>query len=317
MGNENTGRKMSKTVRHRKKLSDITNTPLLHKSRAYDENDQLSKESSAQLRDELADVKKMLAEKEEHIEENKRYMQKLWINYCRKTKQNDEIILHNSQLYKDLMQASDKLKILEHENAQMSALYKVYKSEMQQKLNEALEQVDRLTKLLEASRFEKANACKHTPVDSDTCKNIGLSSEVPGEGCTSIHGRSTLRKRQRKSYKEPSLKEKLRQEDSGEPVQCDNNPADQKLGKAEECEAVSPEIKISEGMSCSGENASHTQALRKCTGKGNVGKDQGVQLLNTPYVSDQKSWERPLRRAASSIGSYKEPPLNTKMRRAA
>lgn len=27
-------------------------------------------------------------------------MQKLWINYCRKTKQNDEIILHNSQLYK-------------------------------------------------------------------------------------------------------------------------------------------------------------------------------------------------------------------------
>eukprot|EP00250_Pteridium_aquilinum_P026861 c33722_g1_i1 orf=288-1289(-) len=333
MGNENSGRKMSKTVGHRKRLSDITNTPLLLKSGPHNENGQLSKTSSTQLQDELATVKMMLAEKEEIIEENKRCMEKLWINYCRKTKQNDEIILHNSQLYKDLMQARDKLKVLQHENAQMAALYKVCRSEMQKKLDEALEQVDRLTKVIEASALGKASSDKHCYAPTVLPADLnGLSCENLCEDYTSIHGRSTLRKRESKSYKEPSLRLKMRQSDGGsmcpgEPTQCDDNAAVQVLGKVKEFEESSvtdtsaisatcrSEIKASEGVAS--ENGAHMKALQQWTGTSNVGKDQALQLPNTLHVSIRKSSERPHRRAASSIGSYKEPSLITKMRRAA
>lgn len=361
MGNENTGRKMPRVAGHRRRLSDITNTPVLTKARTQDENLQHSKGSVAQLQKELAVLKKMLEEKEEIIEENKRYMEKLWINYCRKTKQNDEIILHNAQLYKDLMQARDKLKVLQHENAQMSALHKVCKAEMQQKFNEALAQVDRLRALVEVSTLDKALYEKHShapsvltqTADSAVHKTLGPPCEE--DSLARIY-RPTSRKRESKSYKEPSLKVKMRQLDGGsmcprEPAttQHDDNAAVQGLHKIsedrkvgldailtsckEEAEVmevvVSPLSSSAAGAdenslslsAISVDDEAHTMAPQPITGQleenSDAGEDQSVRMLNSVHVSIRNSCARPLRRAVSSIGSYKEPPLNTKMRRAA
>ncbi|KAH7427946.1 hypothetical protein KP509_10G068500 [Ceratopteris richardii] len=200
MGSENSGRKVARTVGQRKKLSDITNTPILAKSRLYDDSTQFV----AQLQEELDTLKQLLEEKEGILAESKRCMEKLWFDYCRKSKQNKEITLHNSQLYKDLMEARDQLKILQHENAQMSALYKACKSEMQAKLKEALEKVDHLTKLLEALSLEQV---------PDEQYPVTVSSNQSSDA-VSIQLQSLSRKRatERKTYREPSLKVKLRRE---------------------------------------------------------------------------------------------------------
>ncbi|KAI5068026.1 hypothetical protein GOP47_0016371 [Adiantum capillus-veneris] len=283
MGNENIGRKTSKAVGHRKKLSDLSNTPILLKSRIHDENAQLAQKGTlAQLQEELANVNQMLAEKEEILAESKRCMEKLWCNYCRKSKQNDEIILHNSQLYRDLTQAQDQLKVLQHENAQMSAVYKACKLEMQEKLNDALEQANRLRKLVEASSLKQASDKKCPP---STESGRALCCEIPAENSDGIHSKSVLRKRERRSYKEPSLKAKsqLKQrEGNWSPLQ--RWPV---------------------------ENEPHRTASQQCTEK-----CEDVSKHDILPTSTRESFDRPQRRAASSVGSYKEPSLNTKMRRA-
>ncbi|MCO5600777.1 hypothetical protein L7F22_054892 [Adiantum nelumboides] len=308
MGNENTGRKISRTVGHRKKLSDISNTPILLKSRIHDENLQLAQKGAlAQLQEELANVQQMLAEKEAVVAESKRCMEKLWCNYCRKSKQNDEIILHNSQLYRDLTQARDQLKVLQHENAQMSAVYKACKLEMQEKLNEALEQVDRLKKLVEASSHKQASDKQH-PHPPSVVPGCSLCYEILADNSDSIHSTSVLRKRERKSYKEISLKVKLRQANQGSTIQTNNNLATPQSADAKEVRTTVPvpapcKSEVTDAV----DNGPHILAPQQAPQKENMSR--------TVPTSSQELCDRPRRRAASSVGSYKEPSLITKMRR--
>ncbi|MCO5600942.1 hypothetical protein L7F22_055059 [Adiantum nelumboides] len=289
---------------------DISNTPVLLKSRIDDENLQVvQKGVLAQLQEELANVKQMLAEKEAVVAESKRCMEKLWCNYCRKSKQNDEIILHNSQLYRDLTQARDQLKILQHENAQMSAVYKACKLEMQEKLNEALEQVDRLKKLVKASSHKQASDKQH-PHPPSIVPGCSSCYEIIADNSDSIHSTSVLRKRERKSYKELSLKVKLRQANQGSTIETNNSLEIPQSADAKEVRTTVPvpapcKLDVTRAV----DNGPHIMAPQQAPEKGeNMSK-------NVPTPS-QELCDRTRRRAASSVGSYKEPSLKFKMRRA-
>lgn len=365
MGAETTGRRTLQRAR----LSDITNTTTASFSKHRDENHHSSKVSETQLHKDLATLKKIIAEKEEIIEAQKENMEKLWTNYTRKTKQNEDIIQQNARLFKDLMHARDRSKILQHENVQMAAAHKVYKSELQAKLAKALERADNsqnagtltneilcdkqatfpnvLTKLAE-SRGRRTISTYEAPSEPlDHVEDEGL--EHPGT-C-----RLALRRRASLSYREPSLKAKLRQPESGTPSQvkpCINRRGNRIHQLHKVCEE--DPINASIAMPCNSEgeviesflpplfkSASQATSDSSCALPPDMPEDQislsslkseempcaasatcfqfgdhfSIETTGSASIPEDFSRGRPSRRSVSCISSYKEAPLNTKMRR--
>eukprot|EP00250_Pteridium_aquilinum_P008609 c18075_g1_i1 orf=41-1171(-) len=367
MGTETTGRKTPQRMR----LSDITNIAAPVSSSKHREENHVPKQSETQLHKELANLKKVLAEKEEIIKAQKVNMEKLWTNYTLKTKQNEDIIQQNARLYKDLMQARDRLKILQHENVQMAVAHKVQKSELQAKLAKALEQADFsqtaagsvlsekdpcdnqatipnvLTKLAESRARRTVSTCEASSEPSDSVKDESL--EHPAS-C-----RSTLRRRASLSYKEPSLKVKLRQPENTTPSQVkpcisrwesrghqlhkvrEEDPSNACVTtqcnlESQAIESLLPPFSQSTSQAtCNASSASSPDVSEEQTP---LSRAVSEESLNAPSATHLESGEhpsmqtidsalfredmpsgRPSRRSVSCINSYKEAPLNTKMRR--
>ncbi|KAH7290936.1 hypothetical protein KP509_30G070000 [Ceratopteris richardii] len=211
----------------RARLSDITNTAPASLSKRR-EDDHPAKTSDAHVQKEMASLRKALVEKDKVIQAQKVKMEKLWSKYMSKTKQNEDVIRQNGCLFKELIEARDSLKVLQHENAQMVAVHKAVKSELQAKLARALEKVDLrnkpgLTDDNEALCNAQANPVLAKLAESRARRAISCLHELPVEAMESIDGgskdlsapcRTMLRRRTSLNYKEPSLKSKLRQAES-------------------------------------------------------------------------------------------------------
>lgn len=365
MGAETVGRKTPQ----RGRLCDITNSAPASLPKHRDEN-QLSKGSEALLQKELVALKKTLSEKEEIIEAQKVNMEKLWTNYCRKTKQNEDIIQHNVQLHKDLMQARDRLKILQHENAQMSAVHKICKSELELKLTKALEQANSLQTGVGISTIKKAPSDKQATVSSvltklaesrarravGTCEVSSDASFDSTNGSEDLEHpitcRSALRRRESLNYKEPSLKVKLRQPEgtSSQAKPCSNRRGNSIFGLHKVSEEQEPSIssavmsgnleaEMTENFSESvsqpkstlltanlvDEVKDQTQTIESSLlllSEENPSapiveevKDESMPMTDSAHFPEKTLTGRPCRQSVSCISSYKEVPINTKMRR--
>eukprot|EP00249_Psilotum_nudum_P004452 c17975_g1_i1 orf=98-523(-) len=124
----------------RRRLSDITNTSTA--TGVGESVSQMQKGNVARLQKEVITLRKELAEKEALIMAQKQQMERLWSSYSLQSRQNDEIIHHNAQICKDLMQARENLKVLQHENAQMTAVHRAIKTELELRLSKTLEQLN-------------------------------------------------------------------------------------------------------------------------------------------------------------------------------
>eukprot|EP00249_Psilotum_nudum_P003088 c16412_g1_i3 orf=132-467(-) len=107
MGSEKLRRKSIQ----RSRLSDITNTALsIRWTNCLEDNvPPLQIANGAQLQKEIASLEKTLAEKEAIIKAQRQELERVWSKYSQMSRQNGEIIQQNGQLYKDLMQAREKV----------------------------------------------------------------------------------------------------------------------------------------------------------------------------------------------------------------
>ncbi|KAH9295753.1 hypothetical protein KI387_039341, partial [Taxus chinensis] len=218
----------------RKQLLDITNTGVPLASSLKDTfgdalSTPLSKGSTAHLLKEVGLLKKLLAEKEELVESQALEMKKIWVNWCRQSQQNRQLIKKNSEISKELAFDREKLRLVQHDYKQMSAMFKAKIAELEGKCND-------LSQLLQGAEERKnKNSCKAQnekgleskltfcgEKDSSPCTSGNMSNGADGSskldesanGENSSERRTCLRRRSAKiSYKEPSINKKLRQND--------------------------------------------------------------------------------------------------------
>ncbi|MCO5605547.1 hypothetical protein L7F22_059730 [Adiantum nelumboides] len=358
MGSEISGR----ITPQRARLSDITNTAPLGFSK-HREDDHVVKARETELHKELANLRKSLAEKERLIHAQKVNMEKLWNNFNRKTKQNEDIIRHNGCLYKELMQTRDKLKVLQHENMQMASAHKAIKSELQAKLAKALEQAalcqkeagpcgiekapcdmqstmpDLFSRLAESRARRTVSSCEASTEPLDVVKD---ESSMLSAAC-----RSTSRRRVSLSYKEPSLKTKLRQAESTpgqvKPFHRRENGIPELQKVCEEEPNMAPAAMPSSTEDIAAETllapcpqiVLPTESCSLSVVSGDVLEDEnpsssivpdddanlssGTQLLpcavNSLSLVELPRGRSRRRSAVGTVTSYKETPLNAKLRR--
>lgn len=357
MGSEKSGRKSPSPVGQRRRLSDITNIQASTGRTTKPHDDmvasQLAKGSAVPLQKENIALKKKLEEKEAIIEAQKHNLDKLWQKCCQQSRQNNEVIQHNKQLYKDSLQARDKLRILQHENVQMGAVISVLKisnAELQLKLDEALDQVHHLQ--LETSTTEKAFSDKQPNIPTVLTKLVQSRARRTFNACetsgdstldcatkvmedsaeNSVTCRPTLRRRESTSYKEPSLRVKLRQgesENSSSQITPLNNRCKtlieglQKVNEDQEFNLAVSSIScnseaetVNETLSSiSCQTSAEYLTVSTATTANKARHTQSMSSAESVQSTQRRSSGRPHRRAVGSVGTYKEPPLNTKMRR--
>ncbi|XP_024516169.1 shugoshin-1-like [Selaginella moellendorffii] len=220
----------------RRKLANITNLQFVEENPV-----------KVELQQDVAKLKSQVEAQAAHIE-------KLELALEQKSAQNEEIIQHYYRQYKELEQARQEMKLLQHEYTQMCSVYRISKSELQSQLEEANEQIRRLT--------EKENQPQRK------------KSKSPLPPPPSMQAKPT---RKRRSTRVVSTK-----------VQsyC---PASIKVEEEPEL----PEFVTSRASS------------------------PGVVIKTENFVRARavSTSGRPVRRAVETVSSYKEPPLNTKMRR--
>eukprot|EP00249_Psilotum_nudum_P003086 c16412_g1_i1 orf=239-997(-) len=250
------------------------------------------------------------------------------------------------------MQAREKLKVLQHSNAQMAAVHKITKVELESKLSEALEQLSslranqgednqsaamrRLTSQTKALKTQNAN--------ESTCESARTDERVDNTAIS----KNGLRRRSNIAYKEPPLNVKLRREDSinhairhSKPLSNKQNKTLHKVCESQELRiqhrpksssAVTSTI-ISDAVDIPLETSPSSTFLSTSTllPEPDSGSSEltGVEsefaesrretVVNTAdesiHCSRRMSTGRPARKVTESINTYKEPPLNTKMRR--
>lgn len=223
------------TIIGRRRLSDITNTgvPLASNLTSTAKavlSSPSSKGNATHLLKEMECLKKLLAEKEATVEYQTGEMKKWWINYCRASQQNRELVKRNAQMSKELAFDREKLKLLQHEYKQMSAMYKAKIAELEHKVNGMSRQLEGMQecehkdsgKGQDAQELQSKISSFSENSDMSTCKSGKLLNRVNGslkpDGATneenSSDKRICLRRRSAKlSYKEPSLRKKLRQQE--------------------------------------------------------------------------------------------------------
>lgn len=366
------------SIIERRQLSDITNTIVPPASNLT--KSPLSKGDATHLLKELEWLKKLLAEKEATIEYQSGEAKKCWINYCRASQQNRELVKTNAQMSKELAFDREKLKLLRHEYMQMSAMYKAKIPALEHKVHGMSQQLEGMQKhkLKDSGKKQDAQELQlkltssSENTDLSTCKfgkllNMANGSLKP-DGATndekSSDKRLCLRQRSAKlSYKEPSLHKKLRQQaqiDASAQTSSTNsfcgvsNDGLETLEKVSEDEVLEVTSSLrSEAMvqdlSASGQFQDISASTQSCQDLENslcssmnisaviskarrgkmeqheLGEQENISLsgssLNVALEASQLSRRsltgRPTRKAAEIVASYKEVPLNIKLRRPA
>ncbi|KAJ7266857.1 hypothetical protein O6H91_21G063800 [Diphasiastrum complanatum] len=292
MGNERVSKRMPSTPKIRRRLSDITNLPT-SAGRADSGDDSssnhLQKNHEFQLQKDVAILRKMIIEKDATIQAQAAHIQKLSTDLRQKSAQNEELIQHYCRLYKDFTQARDELKLRQHEYSQMTIVYKIDKSELQLKLAEINEQLNQLLqeKLNRDNINANASSTEVKPVRPKMSRrhstSLGLdlnrASFSPAKGSTSRHRHLVGLKMLQKLEEESVLLPNVRQPTVSSTLA-------QRLNKEQKQQPIKSMLSIN---SSDQTNPSGT-LLNRLSG-------------------------RPVRKSTVVVASYKEPPLNTKMRR--
>ncbi|PHT82553.1 hypothetical protein T459_15568 [Capsicum annuum] len=300
----------------RKKLADISNIP--EQMRINNQNEKsetmsiCSKEFVDKVQKENAALVKIITEKKyplfvqglhflismrKIIELAGAEIQKMRINLQKMQQRNHELAQSNSQMLADLNSAKDRLKALQHElgckngvlRAKDLEAEEIAKQKMRQELNDEVKPI----KCEEAGDSSLGNGNNDRPAKikrKPQAKSLGSSTQVPPQD-TAENKRPCVR-RQSARFKHEA------------PQQTTTTTS------SSQSQATKPD-------------EDYFEAEDKCTPMVNLVQQNGSDLETNPALMfestefGRSSLSRPLRHAAKKVQSYKEVPLNIKMRRPA
>ncbi|MCD7447248.1 hypothetical protein HAX54_026367 [Datura stramonium] len=280
----------------RKKLADISNIP--EETRLTNQNEKserisiCSKEFVDKVQKENAALMKIIAEKNKIIEIAGVEIQKMRINLQKMQQQNHELAQSNSQMLADLNSAKDRLKALQHELGCKNGVLKakeieaeeIAKQKMHQQLNDEVKPI----KCEEAGDSSLGNGDNDRPAKikrKPQAKSLGSSTQVPSQD-TAENKRPCVRRQSARFKRE----------------------APQHTTTTSQSQATK-------------HDEDDFEAEDKCPPMVNLVQQNDPDLESDPTLRfesiefGRSSLSRPLRHAAKKVQSYKEIPLNIKMRR--
>ncbi|WJX44101.1 hypothetical protein P8452_31122 [Trifolium repens] len=273
----------------RKRLSDITNS-----SQSQHENNNqpisLDNNSIQQLLKERANLINLLADRNKMLERSGAELQRLRADMKKLQMQNWNLAQSNSLMLAELNLGRDKIKTLQHEILWRSALINGKTFNMQEKVEIDSEKNASLSQLKEEDEKEE----QPSPITSNDEKQCCLNrrrirSRSTGSSTASTStkntGKEKVKDRRRRSLRRHSATSKVHQH---EPLE--------NLFEIEDAQYAI------------------TQSDKPSSSSVKTERRENTCLRNE---APRHSFGRPLRRAAEKVPSYKEIPLNVKMRRLA
>ncbi|XAR59699.1 hypothetical protein NMG60_11015630 [Bertholletia excelsa] len=291
----------------RKRLSDITNSNRLPKSpvrvmpdKKTSPNVSSAKEYIDQLVKENMALAGQIAEKNKLMELTGMELQKMRINLQKLRLQNWNLAQSNSHILAELNLGKEKLKALHHEIVCKDALLKAKNSELQMKVNVSKNEDG----CSQAVSKEGENAVvKHQYDHNDKlCKSrrgrpARSRSMGSSTACQQVSEKETSTSKSRQCLRRQSAKFKSEGHDSMEnlfEIEEAKFPVGQPLNSA---------------IMCVGSASLLGTFIKK------EEKDEHSASKSEAGESQRTSLGRPLRKAVEKVHSYKEIPLNIKMRR--
>ncbi|RVW17523.1 SHUGOSHIN 2 [Vitis vinifera] len=278
----------------RKRLSDITNSQSQLKVSGQEEkrsppNNLSAEDYIDQLLKENAALMKLLAERQKIIELSGVELQKLRTNYQKLQLQNWNLAQSNSQMLAELNLGREKMKAVQHELICKEALLKANNLELEGKAKmncqkTGIQEVEdkageSLPKAHDANRLCKAN--RRRPARS---QSMGSSTAYQ-----QVEEKETVETKRHCSRRQSCRFKSQQREPNGDLFEIED-------------------AKLPVGWH-EGGLAPSNSPIKKEEG------DESCVEKHEARGSQRSSIGRPLRRAAEKVQSYKEAPLNTKMRR--
>ncbi|KAL9371921.1 hypothetical protein Peur_037061 [Populus x canadensis] len=283
----------------RRRLSDITNTQAQHKLVGLIVEQSQISESNEDLINQLLQVKqekemllKLVEERNKIIELSGNKLRDLRMNYQKLQAQNWNLAQSNSQMLAELNLGREKLKALQHEIACKEALLKVKNLGPQGKADMNCQNVV-------SQEVEK--------IEEEEC--------VPGAANNDIKPCSRSRRRTARSRSMgPSTtnRQTVEKEKAETKRRCVRRQS--AASRSQEREPAENLFEI-EDVRFPVSNSRDKSMKENGLTSSSITKEEICKPSNEAQVSHRSSIGRPSRRAAEKVQSYKEVPLNVKMRR--
>ncbi|XP_060212489.1 shugoshin-1-like isoform X2 [Lycium barbarum] len=283
----------------RKKLADISNIPEEMRFTCQNEKAERSSVCSKEFLDKLQKenmaLMKIVAEKNKIIELAGAEIQKMRINLQQMQKKNHELAQSNSQMLAELNSAKDRLKAVQHELGCKNGLIKAKK--------------------LEAEEIAKQKMCQqlNDEVKPVKCEEAADSSLGNGD-----NDRPAKFKRKPQSKSLDSNKQVQPQDMAENKRPCVRRQSARFKREAPEHTTTTTSTSQSQATK---HDEDYSEAEDKCPPMVNLVQQNGSDLESNaalrfePIEFGRSSLSRPLRHAAKKVQSYKEIPVNIKMRR--
>lgn len=295
MNETKVGKAMEANTRNspRKKLADISNLPLRKRLSRQDKIPEhipaASKEHLERIQKENMALMKMLAERNKIIEITGVEMQKLRINVRKMQQQNQLLAQANTKMLAELNSNKDRVKTLQHELGCIKGVLNVRKSEAEEQL--------------------RTNMCQD------------LNDEVKPMKCEEA-GDLSLRKGDAEKARNLKKRPQSKSMGSSEQVQCEDKTANKRSCVRRQSARFKPEaLKLSEDSfevqdncalhSSTSDPVQENASTSICMSSDDVHPSSRFE----PIPFGRASLGRPSREAAKRVQSYKEIPVNIKMRR--
>ncbi|KAG6779959.1 hypothetical protein NC652_012115 [Populus alba x Populus x berolinensis] len=279
----------------RRRLSDITNTQSQSKFVGLIEEQPRIPECTQDLIDQLLLVKqekamllKLVEERNKIIELSGNKLRDLRMNYQNLQLQNWNLAQSNSQMLAELNLGREKLKALQHEVVCKDALHKARNLEAQGKADVNCQNAV-------SQEVEKIEEAECLPEASNDIKPCGRSGRRTGRSRSM--GPSTTNRKTAEKEKTETKRRCVRRQSARFKSQ-EREPAE----KLFEIEVAKFPVSRDKSKKENGLTSSIT-------------KEETCGAGNEAQASLRSSIGRPLRRAAEKVQSYKEVPVNAKMRR--
>lgn len=283
----------------RKKLADISNIPEERRFNNQNEKSErisiCSEEFVDKVQKENAALMKIIVEKNKIIEIAGVEIQKMRINLQKMQQQNREFAKSNSQMLAELNSAKDRLKALQHElgckigvlKAKELEAEELAKQKMHQQLNDEVKPI----KCEEAGDSPMGKGDNDRPAKikrKPQAKSLGSSTQVLPQDMAENKRPCVRRQSARFKHEAPQ-----------------HTITTTSTSQSQETES----------------EETYFEAEDKCPPMVNLVEQNGSDLESNPALRyepvefGRSSLSRPLRHAAKKVQSYKEVPLNIKMRR--
>ncbi|KAI3458921.1 hypothetical protein Pfo_015584 [Paulownia fortunei] len=264
----------------RRKLADISNLPQNQRLLIQEEKSQsietTTKEYINQLQKENMALVKMLAQRNKIIEQSGTELDRMRVNLLKMHEQNQQLALSNTQMLAELNSGKDRLKVLQHELGCKSGLLKARKLELEEKV--------------------RTRTCKNADAELIKFREEGESSKEGKDDETPQNTKRSLQSNSEPFVRRQSARFKAAElNPAGDLFETDDT-------KVPAC--LLPYGPVPEKGSTS-ESAFVKDEDNKCSSC----------LRYKSQEFGRSSLCRPSRLAAKKVQSYKEIPINIKMRR--